>query len=338
MGAAPTFDQRRACARLAEAADLGGGVALLGRAGCGKSSCVRAAAAVARGNAEICAVSPGALPLEDCFGTASGARGCVLDRLLRLAAARKARNGAGAWIVIDGPLEACWTEALAAAVDRCSRGEHAPTLIVETDALTHASPATVGRLGVVWLKGFREGGPNISSNFARAYFRQKANLDERLLEALDAFLTSDACPLEDALERAANRKGDDDDDDARRLRAFCVLTTALLAPRAGADVNPRDASAAAPVACAWALAWGVLGLAMASPKERDATIAWLRGKFSLFGNSTAVRDACSGLAPRPDLQAFAPWAAVAAVRGDAVELERGVFHARTPRLRLLSTV
>ena len=102
----------------------------------------------------VASVAPGALPLEDCFGTASGSQGCVLSRLVKLAERRRRKVGGDAWIVCDGPLEACWTEALAASIssltakavaaELAGSSKVAVRILIETDQLGHASPATRG--------------------------------------------------------------------------------------------------------------------------------------------------------------------------------------------------
>ena len=108
-GGRPSHLQSQCAARLLAATQVGMGVALVGPAGCGKSLCIHAAANADATKTVVASVAPGALPLEDCFGTASGSQGCVLSRLVKLAERRRRKVGGDAWIVCDGPLEACWT-------------------------------------------------------------------------------------------------------------------------------------------------------------------------------------------------------------------------------------
>ena len=89
----PSFLQSQCAARLLAATQVGMGVALVGPAGCGKSLCIHAAANADTTKTVVASVAPGALPLEDCFGTASGSQGCVLSRLVKLAERRAAESG-----------------------------------------------------------------------------------------------------------------------------------------------------------------------------------------------------------------------------------------------------
>ena len=351
-GGRPTQIQSRGAARLLAATQVGCGVAVVGPPGCGKSAIIHAASMADTVKTVVAVVAPGALPLEDCFGTASGAQGCVLLRLVKLAE-RRCQSGGDAWIVCDGPLEACWTEALAAAVSSLTSKAIATELagaspvavrvLIETDQLGHASPATVGRLGVVCVPSFRRDA-TAAADRARAFCaKHLQGADARLVAVLDACLQSaDHCPLDGALAVASNvdtwldrggaypfpneAEAAHSDDDARRTQGFAALLCALL----GAGVDGDDADIAVRVAVAWALAWGVLGRALAcgdgeaddgeAPVSSDAS-AWLRTHTRASDNER-IDQACAGPAPRPDLMMFAPWSALADLGRESNEAKR----------------
>jgi hypothetical protein len=208
-------------------------------------------------------------------------------------------------------------------------------ILIETDALGHASPATVGRLGVVCLPSFREDA-NQAMERARAFCSR--NLRGPTKDAVDACL-QEYCPLDAALAVASktdawlDRGGaypfsgtaasSPSEDDMRRTQGFASLVCALL----GNDVDPSD-SIGVRVAVAWALAWGVLGRALAcgetddiaEPIDKDCS-AWLHEHVNA-GDDKRIEEACAGPAPRPDLQMFAPWSALADLRREAAEAKR----------------
>ena len=109
----------------------------------------------------------------------------------------------------------------------------------------------------------------------------------------------------------------------RRTQGFATLVCALLEK----DVDSTDLVAVR-VAVAWALAWGVLGRALAcgetddvqEPIHEDCS-AWLHEHVNA-GDDKRIEEACSGPAPRPDLQMFAPWSALADLRREAAEAKR----------------
>ncbi|PNG99509.1 Dynein heavy chain 7, axonemal, partial [Tetrabaena socialis] len=84
----------------------------------------------------------------------------VLTAGLRAACSRHAAGGRS-WLVLDGPVDSVWVEALNPVLDDnrtlcLSSGEMMPlrqgvSIILETDSITHASPATVSRCGVVYM-------------------------------------------------------------------------------------------------------------------------------------------------------------------------------------------
>ena len=233
--------------------------------------------------------------------------------------------GGDAWIVCDGPLEACWTEALAASIssltakavaaELAGSSKVAVRILIETDALGHASPATVGRLGVVCLPSFREDA-NQAIERARAFCGR--HLHGSMKDAVDACLQQ-YCPLDAALAVASkvdawlDRGGaypfsdtatsSPSEDDMRRTQGFATLVCALLEK----DVDSTDLVAVR-VAVAWALAWGVLGRALAcgetddvqEPVHKDCS-AWLHEHVNA-GDDKRIEEACAGPAPRPDLQ------------------------------------
>ena len=107
-------------------------------------------------------MNPKALLAAQMFGsfdskTSDWADG-VLVSLWRKATRRKMDNN---WIIMDGPVDSMWIENLNSVLDdtkvlTLANGDRLPLpptvrLIFETDSLEHASPATVSRLGLVYL-------------------------------------------------------------------------------------------------------------------------------------------------------------------------------------------
>ena len=124
-GGPPSPPQLAAALAVGDAAAVATGVAVVGPAGCGKSTALRAAALRRDVPTRVLYVAPGALNLEDCFGGSSGSSGCLVSRFSQLADARAAAGGGDAWVVLDGNVERHWTEDLTVQLDRIAdRADH----------------------------------------------------------------------------------------------------------------------------------------------------------------------------------------------------------------------
>ncbi|KAK7254865.1 hypothetical protein SO694_00135063, partial [Aureococcus anophagefferens] len=214
-GGPPSPPQLAAALAVGDAAAVATGVAVVGPAGCGKSTALRAAALRRDVPTRVLYVAPGALNLEDCFGGSSGSSGCLVSRFSQLADARAAAGGGDAWVVLDGNVERHWTEDLTVQLDRIAdRADHGASprraacrVLLETDALADSSPSMVSRVGVVHLCGFSlpyEGCDKPCAKRAAAWvarnLRPKLSGTATLVAVADALddLLED-CPLDDAI-------------------------------------------------------------------------------------------------------------------------------------------
>jgi hypothetical protein len=137
------------------------GTMMIGPSNSGKST----AALVVReaSEANSMKINPRSLTLNQLFGyydraTASWVDG-VLAKIWTKAAVLEAEHDKGSWIIFDGPVDYGWIENMNSVLDdnkllTLANGDRMQLsekmrIIVETSMLTHASPATVSRCGIV---------------------------------------------------------------------------------------------------------------------------------------------------------------------------------------------
>jgi len=167
-----------------------GGIALVGPAGSGKSSALRAVAeamgmlpphgvaahdagSAGRGGVDLTRICPASLPLPQLYGCRGGVNTKEWTDGVLATCIRRARGGgpelgggprlreATSWLVLDGPAEASWMDGCHGLLDETrvlclGSGERlvmpdSMQVVLETEDLRHASPGAVGRLGVVYF-------------------------------------------------------------------------------------------------------------------------------------------------------------------------------------------
>ncbi|KAJ8606547.1 hypothetical protein CTAYLR_010410 [Chrysophaeum taylorii] len=346
-GGEPSFQQLEAALALDDALVVSAGVALVGPAGAGKSTILRAvcsarAQATESVDADVHFVVAASLTLADVFGSADDACGAGIIHRFISCARHHLRNTADdvvheQWIVFDGLTEAHLAcEMFVVLFDRAegmcaSMSASDIRFVVETDSFAAASPALISRLGVISLPPFRESrplreGPSPAAMRALAWL-QLSQLEQALCEFgldevvdnLRGFFEDPACPLDTAL--AVARRVDCqtyfdpadldmepqlylEDNDARRVSAMCSLLAALLDPSGkDEDADPPD-EIGVTCAVAWAIAWGVLGHAIAVEDVQK----WLKARFrELAGDDPQIEAACAGLVPGREIDDNIPW-------------------------------
>ncbi|GIL68853.1 hypothetical protein Vafri_22075 [Volvox africanus] len=150
------------------------GILLLGPAACGKTSMwallqmALSRVDVEAGGVPVSAydIFPKAVNPSHLYGSYNTTHQHWADGVLTAALRQACSRGAGgifgrAWLVLDGPVDTRWVEGLNPVLDDnrtlcLSSGEMMPlrdgvSLLLETDTIVHASPATVSRCGVVYM-------------------------------------------------------------------------------------------------------------------------------------------------------------------------------------------
>ncbi|MEW5300897.1 MAG: hypothetical protein WDW36_003791 [Sanguina aurantia] len=163
LGLHPSEELLLRAVQLYELLPIRTGVMLLGPAAGGKTT-VRQVLQLAlskEGRALQCAhIYPKAVSSAHLYGSYNSSHQSWRDGVLTHALRQAVLRGAG-WILLDGPVDPVWVEALNPVLDDnktlcLSSGETVPlrgsvNLILEVDSIAFASPATVSRCGIVYM-------------------------------------------------------------------------------------------------------------------------------------------------------------------------------------------
>ncbi|XP_062456936.1 LOW QUALITY PROTEIN: dynein axonemal heavy chain 2, partial [Rhea pennata] len=233
------------------------------------------------------ALSPGELYGEYDAGTGDWADG-VLSGLLRAACADEKPDGK--WIVLDGPADALWMEALSSALDECrvlalGSGERLAlpeqvSLLFEVEDLAGASPGAVSRCGVVYMDYGALGWRPYVLSWLRSRPQDEAETLQRLfdkfLEPLLAFKVANCHEPVPVGEHGA-------------VASLCRLYAALATPENGVgDSSRRGRGARAALFFLFSLVWAVGGAVDEAGRRR--LDAWLREMDASFPNKDTVYD------------------------------------------------
>eukprot|EP00873_Tetraselmis_striata_P027558 jgi/Tetstr1/447822/TSEL_035152.t1 len=173
--------------QLADMVEMQPGVMLLGNAGCGKTAlrrllldAIRRLKAAPGFKLTETVIYPKAISKEGLYGSYSSSSQLWADGIFTAALREASASTSGDhWIVLDGPVDPVWMEDLNTLLDDSRwvpQGDHGlpdmadprameltlgtgetiklrtgTNLLFETDSITHASPASIGRLGIVHM-------------------------------------------------------------------------------------------------------------------------------------------------------------------------------------------
>lgn len=164
LTSSPLFSTK--CSQLASVIGSHTGTILLGAPGSGKSALLRTVAAALTPPPRVVTIDCNLVPLARLFGSVHATTREWLDGVLTAEVRRVVEDLRGealrpTWLVLDGTVDPAWVENLNLVLDdnrvwTLPTGEHLPMpesmrIIIETDSLETATPATVSRCGVVYI-------------------------------------------------------------------------------------------------------------------------------------------------------------------------------------------
>ena len=140
------------------------GVVLVGPSGCGKTTIwkvLKKAYEKMELPLKVYLINPKAIPRTQLLGNMSNDTREFSEGVLTASSRELVKNGGTNWIVLDGDIDPEWIESLNSVLDdnhllTLPTGErisfsNQTCFIFETDSLLYASPATVSRMGMIYL-------------------------------------------------------------------------------------------------------------------------------------------------------------------------------------------